>query len=35
VASEVFIEQPQAMAEAHPELYGELSRYYRVSPKDW
>ncbi|MET0333032.1 MAG: M90 family metallopeptidase [Rhizobacter sp.] len=35
VASEVFFEQPQAMAEAHPALYGELSRFYRLNPLSW
>ncbi len=34
-ASEVFFEQPQALAERHPALYAELARYYRVSPLAW
>lgn len=35
VASEVFFEQPQQMAERHPALYRELSTYYRVDPVNW
>jgi MtfA peptidase len=35
VASEVFFEQPLAMAQHHAALYGELARYYRVNPIDW
>lgn len=35
VASEVFFEQPRAMAERHPSLYDELARYYRVDPQAW
>jgi Mlc titration factor MtfA (ptsG expression regulator) len=35
VASEVFFEQPELMAEHHPALYGELSRFYRVDPNKW
>ncbi len=35
VASEVFFEQPERMAEKHPELYSELSRFYRVNPLSW
>ena len=35
VASEVFFEQPEGMAEGHPELYSELSRCYRVNPLSW
>ncbi|HJV71021.1 M90 family metallopeptidase [Ideonella sp.] len=35
VASEVFFEQPHAMAERHPSLYDELARYYRVDPRAW
>ncbi len=30
VASEVFFEQAELMAAAHPELYGELARFYQV-----
>ena len=35
VATEVFFEQPEWMAEEHPELYRELSRFYRVNPLSW
>lgn len=35
VASEVFFEQPQALAEQHPALYDELSRCYRLNPLSW
>ena len=35
VASEVFFEQPRRMAEEHPALYIELSRYYRLDPQSW
>ena len=35
VASEVFFEQAGRMTEAHPELYRELARFYRVDPLSW
>ena len=35
VSSEVFFEQPHHLAAHHPELYGELSRYYRIDPRSW
>ena len=35
VVSEVFFEQPQALAEQHPALYAEFSRYYKVDPLSW
>jgi Mlc titration factor MtfA (ptsG expression regulator) len=35
VASELFFEQPAALAAGHPALYGELSRYYCVHPLTW
>jgi Mlc titration factor MtfA (ptsG expression regulator) len=35
VASEVFFEQGKSMAEWHPELYRELSWFYRVNPLSW
>jgi Mlc titration factor MtfA (ptsG expression regulator) len=35
VCSEVFFEQPQAMASIHPALYAELSGYYRLDPARW
>ena len=33
--SELFFEQPAALAAAHPALYGELRRYYRSDPLVW
>lgn len=35
VTSEVFFEQPQALADEHPAMYAELSHYYRVDPLSW
>lgn len=35
VVSEVFFEQPQEMAELHPDLYAQLRGYYRVDPLQW
>ena len=35
VVSEVFFEQPHALAEQHPALYAEFSRYYRLDPLSW
>ena len=35
VASEVFFEQAEQMAVGHPELFLELSRFYRVNPLSW
>jgi Mlc titration factor MtfA (ptsG expression regulator) len=35
VASEVFFEQPRAMAAMHPELYRELASLYRVDPSSF
>jgi len=35
VATEVFFEQPQAMAAEHPALYAEFSTFYRVDPRSW
>jgi Mlc titration factor MtfA (ptsG expression regulator) len=35
VATEVFFEQPQAMASLHPDLYREFRDYYRVDPAGW
>jgi Mlc titration factor MtfA (ptsG expression regulator) len=35
VASEVFFEQPAALATLHPELYAELSSLYRIDPVRW
>lgn len=35
VCSEAFFEQPHPLAAHHPELYAELSRYYRIDPRSW
>ncbi|QJR14933.1 zinc-dependent peptidase [Usitatibacter palustris] len=35
VATEVFFEQPQAMAHMHPALYAEFANLYRVDPAQW
>ena len=35
VVSEVFFEQPAALATLHPALYAELSSLYRVDPARW
>jgi Mlc titration factor MtfA (ptsG expression regulator) len=35
VVSEVFFEQPAALATLHPDLYAELSALYRVDPARW
>ncbi len=35
VATEVFFEQAAEMATEHPELYRELSAFYRVNPLAW
>ncbi|MDQ2779219.1 MAG: zinc-dependent peptidase, partial [Pseudomonadota bacterium] len=35
VVTEHFFEQPAALAAAHPALYTELARYYRVDPNSW
>ena len=35
VASEVFFEQPQRLADEHGALYRELSDFYRVNPLSW
>lgn len=35
VISEVFFEQPQAMASEHPALYRELTEFYRLDPLSW
>ena len=35
VASEVFFERAQALDNQYPELYRELSGYYRVNPLSW
>ena len=35
VASEAFFETPQALAAEQPELFSELSGFYRVDPLSW
>ena len=35
VISEVFFEQPQQLANLHPQLYQQLSRFYRLNPLSW
>lgn len=35
VASEVFFERGAEMAQHHPALYEQLSRYYRLNPLSW
>ena len=35
VVSELFFERPVELAAGHPELYGELSGYYRLDPAEW
>jgi len=35
VASEVFFERAAELAHAHPSLYQQLSRYYRLNPLSW
>ena len=35
VVSELFFEKPAALAEAHPALFEEMRRCYRLDPRDW
>lgn len=35
VITEVFFEQPQQLADQHPELYQQLSGFYRLNPLSW
>jgi len=35
VATESFFERPRHLKEHHPELYGDLARYYRQDPVSW
>ena len=35
VVSEVFFEQPQQLSALHPQLYQQLSRFYRLNPLSW
>jgi Mlc titration factor MtfA (ptsG expression regulator)/Flp pilus assembly protein TadD len=34
-ATECFFEQPKAMRERHPELYGIMAEFYRQDPAQW
>jgi Mlc titration factor MtfA (ptsG expression regulator) len=35
VVSEVFFEQPLDLAQEHPDIYEELSGFYRINPMSW
>lgn len=35
VATETFFEKPAELQRLHPELYAELSKYYRIDPRQW
>lgn len=35
VATEAFFQTPLPLRKHHPELYGELARYYRQDPAEW
>ena len=35
VVTELFFERPQLFAQEHPELYKELTKYYRLNPVEW
>ncbi|HEY0061867.1 MAG TPA: M90 family metallopeptidase [Telluria sp.] len=35
VATETFFEKPWQMSARHPDLFGELFKYYRVDPRAW
>ena len=35
VATETFFEKPREMEHKHPDLFAQLSRYYRVDPRQW
>lgn len=35
VATETFFEKPVQLERLHPQLYQELSKYYRVDPRQW
>ncbi len=35
VATETFFEEPDALAEEHPELFEELKNYYQNDPREW
>lgn len=35
VASESFFEKPVQLCRKHPELFGELLKFYRIDPREW
>ncbi len=35
VATETFFHQPQELRSAHPKLYEQLTKYYRLDPASW
>ena len=35
VVTELFFERPKLLSLEHPELYQELSKYYRLNPLEW
>lgn len=35
VATETFFEQPKTMSDKHPELFQQLSNYYKIDPRTW
>lgn len=35
VVTELFFESPQLFVQEHPELYKELTKFYRVNPVEW
>ena len=35
VVTEVFFQRPHELANAHPQLYGQLLKYYRLDPAQW
>ena len=35
VVTELFFERPQLFSKEHPELYEELTKYYRLNPLEW
>ena len=35
VATETFFEDPDTLAEEHPELFEQLKTYYHLDPRNW
>ena len=35
VSTETFFEKPRQLEEKHPELYGQLKRFYGLDPLNW